>query len=80
MYWNSPAVTIDQYKVKCSLLRAACPALDPHVLLFDTGWELLGYSAETSEEPLVRIKHRSYATAERDYKEAYRRLVAAGKL
>jgi hypothetical protein len=73
-------VTIEEYNVKCALLRAACPPLDPHVLLFETGWEIQGYLTETADLPIIHVKHRSYSQAEREYKEAYRRLVAAGAI
>jgi hypothetical protein len=73
-------VTIEEYNVKCQLLRAACPLLEPHVLLFDTGWQLFGYVSDTAMEPILMVSDKSYPRAESKYKEAYGRLVAGGLL
>jgi hypothetical protein len=73
-------VTIEEYNVKCALLRAACPLLEPHVLLYDTGWQLLGYVNETATEPIVTVSDKSFPRAESQYRESYRRLVLAGLL
>jgi hypothetical protein len=72
-------MTIEEYNVKCQLLRAACPLLEPHVLLYDTGWQLLGYVGDTANEPLVSIcDEKSFPRAEAKYRKAYRRLVGGG--
>jgi len=73
-------MTIEEYNVKCRLLRTACPGLEPHVLLFESGWLLLGYSGETAEEPVVVAANKSYLRAEQEYKSAYGKLVAGGML
>jgi hypothetical protein len=49
-------VTIEEYNVKCALLRAACPPLDPHVLLFQTGWEIQGYLTLVPGQPFILTK------------------------
>ena len=73
-------MTVEEYNVKCTLLRAACPGLEPHVLLFDTGWQLFGYESDTAMEPIVMISDKSFTRAESKYRDAYRRLVEAGLL
>jgi hypothetical protein len=77
---EASGLTIEEYNVKCRLLRAACPGLDPHVLLFTTGWSIFGYLTETAETPTVMVANKSYARAEWEYREAYKRLVAAGQI
>ena len=73
-------MTIEEYNVKRQLLHAACPLLEPHVLLYDTGWQLLGYVSDTATEPLVTVSDKSFPRAESKYRDAYRRLIDAGLL
>ena len=73
-------MTVDEYNVKCGLLRTACPLIEPHVLLFDTGWELLGYTHESSETAIVHVKHKSFSEAEQSYRNAYGRLLMSGMI
>ena len=59
-------------------LQRACPAVHLHVCLVGDELRFDGYLRETSESPSIVVRSTSLADAEREYKAAYRRMVAAG--